>query len=209
MKQIRVLIYGRVSTKNHQDVETQLHEMREYAKSKNWIIVDCLSDKVTGSEGRSKRTGLDEVFKMAHRRQFDMLLFFHQNRLTREGSLATLLYLNELAQLDIDFVSLSQQWLSTMGTMRNGILAMLADIAQEELVSKRKFVKAGLRRALRDGKKLGRKNKTKLHTPKVMELHAAGDSLRTIGKKLGISKGSVQNILNPPVRKIKTAEEIV
>jgi DNA invertase Pin-like site-specific DNA recombinase len=53
---------------------------------------------------------------------------------------------------------------------------------------------AGLRRAKREGKVLGRK-RIILDRHKVREIHAAGQSVREIAATIGVSKSLVANIL--------------
>ena len=56
---MRVVLYGRVSTVLHQDVETQMKELRELCKNKNWEIVDEYTDVISGS--KEKRVSLDKL----------------------------------------------------------------------------------------------------------------------------------------------------
>jgi len=56
-------------------------------------------------------------------------------------------------------------------------------------------VVAGLRRAKREGKVLGRK-RIILDREKIRTMHAAGHSVRMIAAELGVSKSLVANILN-------------
>ena len=55
---MRVVLYGRVSTVLHQDVETQMKELRELCKNKKWEIVKEYTDIISGS--KDKRVSLDE-----------------------------------------------------------------------------------------------------------------------------------------------------
>ena len=55
-------------------------------------------------------------------------------------------------------------------------------------------VVAGLRRAKREGKVLGRK-RIILDREKIRTMHAAGESVRTIAAKVGVSKSLVANIV--------------
>lgn len=77
---------------------------------------------------------------------------------------------------------------------RDAVIAILATIAKQEHARLSERVVAGLRRAKREGKVLGRK-RIILDRHKVHELHAAGASIRAIAAELGVSKSLVANIL--------------
>ena len=77
---------------------------------------------------------------------------------------------------------------------RDAVIAILATIAKQEHARLSERVVAGLRRAKREGKVLGRK-RIILDREKVRSLHAAGQSVRAIASQLGVSKSLVANIL--------------
>jgi DNA invertase Pin-like site-specific DNA recombinase len=60
----RVAIYARLSTKRHQDVDTQLIPLREYAKHRGWKIQDEYVD-VGISGSKASRPELDKLMKAA------------------------------------------------------------------------------------------------------------------------------------------------
>jgi DNA invertase Pin-like site-specific DNA recombinase len=77
---------------------------------------------------------------------------------------------------------------------RDAVIAILATIAKQEHARLSERVVAGLRRAKREGKVLGRK-RIIVDREKIRTMHASGESVRTIGAKLGVSKSLVANIL--------------
>ena len=81
-----------------------------------------------------------------------------------------------------------------MHPFRDAVIAILATIAKQEHARLSERVVAGLRRAKREGKVLGRK-RIILDRHKVRELHACGASVRAIAAQLGVSKSLVANIL--------------
>src|SRR5262249_744543 len=68
-------------------------------------------------------------------------------------------------------------------------------VAKQEHARLSERVVAGLRRAKREGKTLGRK-RIIVDRSKIRGMHASGDSVRVIAGKIGISKSLVANILN-------------
>jgi DNA invertase Pin-like site-specific DNA recombinase len=80
---------------------------------------------------------------------------------------------------------------------RDAVIAILATIAKQEHARLSERVVAGLRRAKREGKVLGRK-RIILAREKIDAMHAAGQSERAIAAQVGISKSLVANILATP-----------
>jgi DNA invertase Pin-like site-specific DNA recombinase len=80
---------------------------------------------------------------------------------------------------------------------RDAVIAILATIAKQEHARLSERVVAGLRRAKREGKVLGRK-RVILDRHKVREMHAAGQSVRAIAATMGVSKSLVANIVSQP-----------
>ena len=91
----RVALYGRVSTKDKgQEVQNQLRQLREFAAHSGWTIVAEYIDHESGKG--SDREQFQAMFDAASKRQFDVLLFWSLDRLSREGVLPTLQHLQRL-----------------------------------------------------------------------------------------------------------------
>jgi DNA invertase Pin-like site-specific DNA recombinase len=90
--------------------------------------------------------------------------------------------------------SFTEQYLDSTGMFRDAVIAILATIAKQEHARLSERVVAGLRRAKRDGKVLGRK-RIILDREKIRRMHADGHSVRVIASKTGVSKSLVANIL--------------
>ena len=90
---MKVAIYARVST-DKQDNANQLEQLREFASKQSWEIVTEYKDIVSG--GKRNRPQFDAVMLAASQRKFDLLLFWALDRLSREGIVKTLGYLEQL-----------------------------------------------------------------------------------------------------------------
>jgi DNA invertase Pin-like site-specific DNA recombinase len=101
--------------------------------------------------------------------------------------------LEEFRNLGIDFVSY-QENIDTSSPLGSAIFTILAAVAQLERDIIAERVKAGLRRARENGKKLGRP-KTSVDTDKIHRLRSQGLSHRAIATRLGISHSTVGQIL--------------
>jgi len=71
----QVAIYARVSTKDKQDVENQLRELRRWTKKMGYKIYQEYIDNESGSNGRGQRQQFTQMFQDAAQRKFDLVLF--------------------------------------------------------------------------------------------------------------------------------------
>ncbi|MDA1189872.1 MAG: recombinase family protein [Chloroflexi bacterium] len=149
---MKVSIYTRVST-DGQDATNQVLELRQWAASKGHNIVAEYQDI---SSGARRREHLDDLFDAARRRKFELVAIWSLDRLTREGPLQTLLYLQRLTALGVRVYSHQEQYLDPSLPFYESIVAFMADIAKMERERLSERTKSGLRRAVSQGKKLGR-----------------------------------------------------
>ncbi len=186
----RVGVYSRVSTSHGQDPELQLRELREYAASRGWTIVQEYIDVgVSGAKG--SRPALNRLMADAHRRKLDAVLVWKLDRYGR--SLRHLVNaLAELEALGVAFVSLRDNLdLSTpSGRLMFQIIGAMAEF-ERSLIQER--VRAGLRNAKAKGKKLGRP-RADVDESRIEALRASGASWRAIAEKLGVGVGTVHRI---------------
>src|SRR6516164_3317061 len=189
---MRVAIYTRVSGKsNRQDAANQSLQLIEYCQRQGWDYVEY-TDRMSGT--RADRAAFVRMFEDARLRRFDLVLFWAPDRFSREGTLKTLEYLQRLDTYGVAWKSFTEQYLDSTGMFRDAVIAILATIAKQEHARLSERVVAGLRRAKREGKVLGRK-RIILDREKIRTLYAAGQSVRTIAATLGVSKSLVGNIL--------------
>jgi DNA invertase Pin-like site-specific DNA recombinase len=99
-------IYARVST-DKQDNGNQLEQLRDFAARQGWAIAVEFVDTVTGS-GRKVRPQFERMLLAASQRKFDLLLFWALDRLSREGIVRTLGYLEQLQAWNIGWRSYTQ-----------------------------------------------------------------------------------------------------
>jgi DNA invertase Pin-like site-specific DNA recombinase len=139
------------------------------------------------------------MFEDARLRRIDLVLFWALDRLSSEGTLKTLEYLQRLDSYGVGWKSYTEQYLDSTGMFRDAVIAILATIAKQEHARLSERVMAGLRRAKREGKVLGRK-RIVLDRTKIRAMHDSGQSLRQIASKTGVSKSLVANVLKEQVR---------
>jgi len=187
-----VAIYTRVSGQsNRQDTENQALQLREYCQRQGWDYVEY-TDRRSGA--RADRTAFQQVFEDARLKKFDLVLFWALDRFSREGVTETLNYLKVLDGYGVAWKSFTESYLDSTGMFKEAVIAILAAVAKQEHARLSERVVAGLKRAKREGKTLGRP-KVIIDKLKIREAHSRGLSLRRIGEEFGISRTLAMNLL--------------
>jgi len=150
----RAVLYLRVSTLD-QTTANQERELREIASRIGCEIVKVYKDHgISGAKGRDKRPAFDALCRAATRREFDMVMAWSVDRLGR--SLQDLVgFLSEIHALKVDLY-LHQQGLDTTTPAGKAMFQMMGVFAEFERAMIQERVRAGLRRAVSEGKQLGR-----------------------------------------------------
>ena len=185
----RCALYLRVSTVD-QHPGTQVHDLRQLARQRGYEIVHEYTDRITGT--KAKRPGLDELLRDARRGQFDVLLVWASDRLARSVR-HFLEVLDELNHLGIEFVSFREN-IDTAGPLGRAVVVIIGAIAELErnLIVER--VRAGMRRAKLEGRRIGRKPLV-VDRNAVLRERAHGRSLTQIAQTFRVSRASVSRIL--------------
>lgn len=183
---IRAALYARVSTSDQgQTAETQLVPLRELAARQGWQVVAEFVDEASGA--RSDRPALKAMLAAAARRQFDLLLFWSLDRLSRQGALKTLEMLDQLTRCGVAWRSFTEPYLDSAGPFGEAIIALLASLARQERLRIQERVR-------REGKRLGRPRRV-FDRLAVVELRRRGLSWREVARRLGISTGTARRAL--------------
>jgi DNA invertase Pin-like site-specific DNA recombinase len=193
-----VAIYVRVSTKDKgQDVDNQLLQLKEYCTKNEYQVFKIYSDNESGQKGRKERIEFDLMFKDAHQKIFDMLLFWSLDRFTREGLFKTITYLQMLDSYGVTFHSFTEEYLNTDNEMvRSILIAILSHLAKVEAVKISERTRAGLERAKANGKKLGRPSMKDNLLPKIQKLKDQNLSDGEICRRLKISRNTLKKYLS-------------
>ena len=159
----QVAIYARVSTKDKQDAENQLRELRRWTKKMGYKIYQEYVDSESGSKGKGERQQFAQMFTDASMRKFDLVLFWALDRFTREGLAKTIYYLQQLEGHGVHFRSYTEPYLSTESEIaRDILLAAFSSLAKQERIKISERTKAGLETARRKGKRIGAPSKAYL-----------------------------------------------
>jgi len=137
----KVAIYCRVST-NKQEIDNQFNVLEEFCNKSDWIIYKKYWDITSGS--KDSRPMWDEMFKDAHKKLFDVVLFWSYDRFSRSGTLYTLQKLHELELLGIGYKSYQEQYIDSVGMFKDTVISILATIAKAERERISERTKAGI-----------------------------------------------------------------
>jgi DNA invertase Pin-like site-specific DNA recombinase len=191
---MKAAIYARVSTTNNgQDPRVQTRELQEYCAHRGWTVFGEYVD--VGISGiKEKRPQLDQLMADAHRRRFDAVVVWKFDRFARSVS-HLLRALETFQSLGIDFVSLSEQMDTSTptGKMVFTVLGAVAELERSLIVER---VRAGMRNARANGKRIGRPPRTVLgieDRKAIAKAYWQGKcSFRELAKKFETSIGTVQ-----------------
>jgi DNA invertase Pin-like site-specific DNA recombinase len=194
----RAVLYLRVSTTD-QTTANQERELREIAERAGWEVVKVYKDHgISGAKGREKRPAFDALCRDASTRQFDVVMAWSVDRLGR--SLQDLIaFLSELHALKVDLF-LKSQGIDTTTPGGKAMFQMMGVFAEFERSIIQERVRAGLRRAKQEGKRLGRlRIAAELQARILAALKAPGrtEGVRKIAKRFGVDPSTVQRISRP------------
>jgi DNA invertase Pin-like site-specific DNA recombinase len=195
----RAALYCRVSTVD-QHPETQLYDLREMARQRGYEIVHEYSDMISGA--KSKRPGLDQLLADARRHRFDVVLVVAFDRAARSVR-HFLEVLDELNHLGIEFVSFTVN-IDTGGPLGRAMVVIVGAIAELERSLIVERVKAGMRRARLEGRRIGRAP-LNVDRAAIVRDRLAGLSLTEVAKKHRVSRATVCRLVNESERLKKTS----
>jgi DNA invertase Pin-like site-specific DNA recombinase len=181
---MKCAIYARVSTKDRgQDTENQLSQLRRYAQSQSWEIVEYIDHE---SGKHAHRAQLQALFAAASRREFGVVLVWALDRFTREGVAETFAHIKKLLDYGVQFESLTEAHFRTTGPAGELMIAIAAWIAKQERIRISERTKAGLELAKAEGRIGGRPARI-FDRRRALELRdqVPPMSWRAIGRELG------------------------
>jgi DNA invertase Pin-like site-specific DNA recombinase len=155
---MKTAIYCRVSTRDKQDITTQLCYLRDYAERENLEIVEEYQD-VGLSGAKDSRPDFDRMLADMRAGKFKAILTYKLDRIGRSVAHLVKLF-EEFRKRQVHFISATQSINTTTpeGRMFLQILMVLAEYERELTVSR---IKAGLARARKQGKPIGKRGKDK------------------------------------------------
>jgi DNA invertase Pin-like site-specific DNA recombinase len=176
---MKAAIYARVST-HEQTAENQLLELRRYVAARGWTAVEYVDEGVSGAKDR--RPALDQLVSDVRRHKVQAVVCWRLDRLGRNLRHLILL-LDEWETRGIAFITMGEgiDTSTAAGRLVAGVLGATAQFERERI---RERVLAGLARARREGRRLGR--------PRTVgaAIDVPGGSVRAAALVWGVSKST-------------------
>jgi DNA invertase Pin-like site-specific DNA recombinase len=161
---MKVAIYARVSTED-QTTENQIRELDDWTKRRGWEIVTIYRENETAwKAGHQKEWA--RLKADARMRNFDAVVVWALDRVTRQGVSYLFQQIQALHQYDVKLISMQEAWLESIGELTDVFVALIGFIASYESKRRSDRTKAGMDRARAEGKHIGRPKGKKDTTPR-------------------------------------------
>jgi DNA invertase Pin-like site-specific DNA recombinase len=188
---MKVALYTRVSTQD-QSVEMQLADLKRYSKERRFEVYKEYSDEgISGTKDR--RPALDELMEDARKRKFDAVICWRFDRFARSTK-HLIIALEEFRHLGIEFISY-QENIDTSSPLGKAVFTIVSAIAELERSIIIERVRAGIRRAKENGKRLGRPKRLNLNVEELQEMRDRGLSFKKIGEKVNACPATIYKTL--------------
>jgi len=191
----KVALYCRVSTSTKdQTTENQLRELNSYCDRMGYQVVKVYEDEVSGAKSREKRPAYNQMCKDAFLKKFNTIIGWDVSRFGRSMK-EFVSFLSDMDEKGIGVIAVKNglDTSSSSGRMMMKLIGVLEEWNREMLIER---TRAGLARTVANGTKLGRKKITNdTMTAKIIELRTAKKTIREIASEVGVSRGTVSNIL--------------
>ena len=151
---MRSAIYSRVST-SEQDTGNQTSILIEWAERRGFQVVAVYAEEESAwRDGHQLELG--KLLNNARKGKFDIVLVWALDRLSREGALAILTLVHRFKVYGVQVISYQESWTEAPGEIGEVLFALTGWVAEMESRRRSERTRAGLARAVRQGKVLGR-----------------------------------------------------
>lgn len=186
----RAALYVRVSTFD-QTTANQLLDLRQMVEQRGYQVAgEYVDHGISGA--KAKRPGLGKLLADANRGKFDVVMVWAFDRIARSVR-HFLEVLDELNHLNIEFVSFREN-VDTGGPLGRAMVVIIGAIAELERSLIVERVRAGMRRAKLEGRRIGREPLA-VDLPALLRDRASGMSLTDLAKTYRISRSSICRVL--------------
>ena len=145
--------------------------LTDWAKQRGFEIVKVYEEESAWKAGHQR--ALAQLLNNARRGKFTVVLVWSLDRLSREGVLAILSLVHRLAAYGVKVISYQESWTEAPGELGDLLYALTGWVARMESQRRSERTKAGLTKAIAQGKRLGRpkgakdKKRRKKRSPRI------------------------------------------
>lgn len=188
MDRLPCALYFRVSTRE-QHLENQRPEVERLVAARGFEVVAVYEDRESAYR---RRPSFDRMMLDARKGRFKVLGLWSLDRLGR--GLGCFDAFRELARLGVRVVSVREPWTEQEGPTLDLLAAISSWVAGFERERLRERTIAGLQRARRLGRKIGRP-RVEIDLQRALALRARGFGLRRAAKLMGTSVTTLARVL--------------
>lgn len=199
--QVPVAILVRVSS-NQQETDRQVSELTSHAQNMGFRIVAVLREKISGTADQNDREGLNEALELARTGKIKKVLVHEVSRIARRNSIAHK-FVESLEDYGVSLYWAAQSIETLLPSGRRNpaagiMLALMAEMARNELEVLKMRVRSGIDEARRKGVTLGRptgstENLLEKHKD-IVKLLRSGQSVRNTAKIAAKAVSTVQRV---------------
>jgi len=183
-------IYVRVSKADgSQTVANQEPEVRAAALARGFEIVETFEDRESAMR---HRPAFDRMMAAARRGSYSAIVVWSLDRLGR--GFACFDTYRALSNYGVTVVSVREPWSEVEGPQRDLLAAIMAWVGGFERQRLVERTRAGLDRARRQGKRLGRP-KARVDIQKALQLRQQGLGLRAVAREVGCGASTLSRLL--------------
>lgn len=188
----RAALYVRVS-KDEQHTDNQVPELRRMAEARGFEPV--VYEEI--ESGAKRRPVLDRLVADAKRGTFRAVFVWALDRLGRGGAAEACRLVEEFDRLKVGVISARESWLDTSpdNPMRELLIAITATFAKMERTRLIERTRAGLDRARRLGKRLGRPPASPILVRAAADLVAAGMPVAEAARSKGVKRSTLRRFI--------------
>jgi DNA invertase Pin-like site-specific DNA recombinase len=186
---MRAALYVRVST-DRQTADNQLEDVRRMAAARGYepVVYEEIESAVKA------RPVLERMLADVRAGRVQAVAVWALDRLHRSmtGAINTVL---ELDRLGVQVLSVREGWLDTSGPVRPLLVAIFGWVAEQERTRLIERTKAGLERARREGKALGRPRASPVLLHAAADLVRTGTAIRAAARAKGVKESTLRRHL--------------
>jgi len=183
---MKAAVYLRVSTE-HQTVENQRADVEQLARARGFSELALYEETESAMK---RRPVFDRMMADVRAGRVEAVVIWSLDRLGR-GFTCFDTY-RELVRLGVRVLAVREPWLDADGPARDLLAAVMAWVSGFERQRLVERTRAGLERAKRQGKKLGRPAASPLKVGTALQLVEGGLSIRAAAAKAGVARETVR-----------------
>lgn len=188
---MKVALYTRVSTQD-QSTDLQTSDLKRYCEQRGLEVYKEYCDQgISGA--KDQRPALNELMEDARKRKFGAVICWRFDRFARSTK-HLITALEEFSHLGIDFISY-QENIDTSSPLGKAMFTIVSAIAELERSIILERVRAGIRRAKTNGKRLGRPKRLNLNVAEIQKMREQGLSFSKIARKVGACPATIYQVL--------------